>query len=81
MGRSIHTRLDLLHPDPSKTVNDRQQTHEKPRKFKLGDKLYGKNFHDEKWIPVTVTKLTGPLLHQVQTDAGIILHHHVYHLS
>ena len=59
MGRLIHTRLDLLHPDTSKTVNDRQErliNHKKPCKFKLGDKLYAKNFHGEKWITVTVIK-------------------------
>ena len=50
MGRRIRTRLDLLHPDTSKTVNDRQQrsiNHKKPRKFKLGA-LYARNFHGEK---------------------------------
>ena len=83
MGRRIRIRLDLLHPDTSKTVIARQQrliSHKKPRKFKLGDKLYAKNFHGEKWIPVTVIKLTGPLLYQVQTDAGIVLCRHVDHL-
>ena len=83
MGRRIRTKLDLLHPDTSKTVSDRQQrsiNHKKPRKFKLGDKLYAKNFHGKKWIPVTVSKLTDPLSYQVQTDAGIVLRRHVDHL-
>ena len=30
---------------------------------------------------MTVTKLTGPLSYQVQTDAGIVLHHYVDHLQ
>ena len=73
----------ILHADTSKTVNDREQrsiNHKKPHKFELRDKLYANNFHGEKWIQVTVTNLTGLLSYQVQTDAGIVLHRHVYHL-
>ena len=54
--------------------------HKQPRKFQLGDKLYAKNFYGNKWIPVKVTKVTGPLSYQVETDAGIVLRRHVDHL-
>ena len=38
------------------------------------DKLYAVSYHGpEKWIPVKVTKVTGPLSYQVETESGITL--------
>ena len=31
----------------------------------------------DKWIPVTVTCITGPVSYQVQTSSGVIQHRHV----
>ena len=39
-----------------------------------------KNFHGTEWIPVKVTKVTGPLSYEVQTNTGIVLRRHVDHL-
>ena len=39
MRRRICARLDLLHPDTSKTVNDRQSRSITHKKFKLGDSM------------------------------------------
>ena len=81
MGRRLRTHLDLLHPDTSK-VQDKQQvgSEKSPRTFKVGDKLFAKNFHGTKWIPVIVSKVTGPLSYHVSTSDGIILRRHVDHV-
>ena len=82
MGRRLRTHLDLLHPDISK-VQDKQQKEvsgKAPRTFKVGDKLFAKNFHGTKWIPVVVSKVTGPLSYHVNTSDGLTLRRHVDHL-
>ena len=48
-----------------------------PRRFQVGDKLFARNFHGPHWILVKVTKVTGPLSYQVETESGITLHQHV----
>ena len=82
MGRRLRTHLDLLHPDISK-VQDKQQKEvsgKAPRTFKVGDKLFAKDFHGTKWIPVVVSKVTGPLSYHVDTSDGLTLCRHVDHL-
>ena len=77
MGRTIRTCLDALH------VEKKQETlisGKEPRKFKLDDLLFAKNFHGSTWIPVKVTKITGPLLYEVTTESGVTLQRHVDHL-
>ena len=44
------------------------------------DTCFAKKFHGTKWIPVNVTKVTGPLSYEVQTNTGIVLRRHVDHL-
>ena len=64
MGRRLRTRLDLLHPDISQKVMEKQQklvSSKTPHRFQVGDKLFARNFHDPQWIPVKVTRVTGPL--------------------
>ena len=83
MGRRLRTSLDLLHPDTSCKVSEKQDKlirNKVPRKFDIGDKLFAKNFHGTEWIPVKVTKVTGPLSYEVQTNSGIVLRRHVDHL-
>ena len=82
MGRRLRTHLDLLHPDTSKNIIEKQQkcVQGKPRKFQIGDKLFARNFRGPHWIPVTVTRVTGPLSYQVESDSGIMLRRHVDHL-
>ena len=82
MGRQLHTSLDLLHPDTSCKVSEKQDKlirNKAPRKFEFGDKLFAKNFHGTEWIPSKVTKVTGPLSYEVQTNTGIVLRRHVRH--
>ena len=70
MGRRLHSRLDLLYPGISQKVQTQQskqkQGHDNTRPlrtFKVGDYIYAENFTDSplKWLPGTVTKVTGPL--------------------
>ena len=48
MGRRSRTHLDLLHPDISQKVMEKQQklvSSKVPRRFQVGDKLFVRNFH------------------------------------
>ena len=83
MGRKIRTCLDALHPDMSEDVEKKQEkliSSKEPCKFKLDDLLFAKNFHGSVWIPVKVTKITGPLSYEVITESGVTLRRHVDHL-
>lgn len=86
MGRRLRTHLDLLHPDSTSPKAVEKQlnaanTNKAPRVFKEGDKLFAKNFHGpDQWIPVTVSKVLGPLSYQVQTSSGLLLRRHVDHV-
>ena len=76
MGRRLRTHLDLLHPDISQQIMEKQQklvSSKTPRRFQVGDKLFARNFHGPQWIPVKVTRVTGPLSYQVETESGITL--------
>ena len=47
MGRRLRARLDLIHPDTTQKVIRKQGNVENsstPRHFKVGDKLYAKDF-------------------------------------
>lgn len=87
MGRRLRTHLDLLHPDISQKISIKQDKQKQKssstvsRKFLVNDRLYAKDFHNKnKWIPVTVTKVIGPLSYVVITNDGISLRRHVDHL-
>ena len=68
IGRKIRTFLDALHPDMSEDVGKKREkliSGKEPLKFKLDDLLFAKHFHGSMWIPVKVTKITGPLSYEV----------------
>ena len=73
--------MDLLHPDSSHRAlsnQEKSQSLSAPRKFKVDDRLYARNYQGtKKWIPVKVTKITGPVSYQVETESGIVLRRHV----
>ena len=84
MRRKIRTCLDEIHPDMSEDVEKKQEkliSGKEPRKFKLDDLLFAKNFHGSMWIPMKVTKITGPLSYEVTTESGVTLRRHVDHLQ
>ena len=83
MGRRLCTTLDLLHPDTSKRVEDKQRKliiDKRPRTFAVGDKVFARDILHKKWIPARVTKVTGPLSYRVKTDTGVVFRKHIDHL-
>ena len=81
MGRRLRTSLDLLHPDTSCRVADKQNqgvTNKQLRTFSIGDPVFARNFYgSSKWIPATVVKITGPVSYKVKTASNIVLRRHV----
>ena len=52
MGRRLRTRLDLLHPDPEKKVQQKQaqqqkyhDVHSKARVFEVGQSVLARNYY------------------------------------
>ena len=87
MGRRLHCKLDLLHPDIPKRVIQQQDKmitrsgRKVLRSFKEGERLYAKSFQShQKWIPVTVVKQTGPVSYKVKLSDGRIQRRHIDHL-
>ncbi|XP_011404918.1 PREDICTED: uncharacterized protein K02A2.6-like [Amphimedon queenslandica] len=83
IGRRLRTIMDLLHPDASKRVEDKQRklmTDKRPRTFAVGDKVFVRDVLHKKWIPAVVIKITGPLSYHVETNSGVVLRMHVDHL-
>ena len=76
--------MDLIHPDTTQKVIRKQGNVENsstPRHFKVGDKLYAKDFSGKgKWIPVSVIKVTGPISYKLKTQSGHFICRHLDHL-
>ena len=81
MGRRLYTRLDFIHPNTTQQLIRKQGNVENssiPRQFKVGDKLYAKDFSGKgKWIPDSVIKVTGPLPYKLNTQSGHFIRHHL----
>ena len=79
MGRRLRSHLDMIHPDSTpKTLAKKQEQRFKPRKFKINDLVYVRNFSGtQKWIPGRVIKVMGPLSYQV---TGNICRRHIDHM-
>ena len=78
--------MDLLHPDLSGHVEERQwkqkQVHNQAkshRKFKESDQVYAEDFSasKEKWIPGMVQKVTGPLFYHIELYDGRVIRCHI----
>ena len=68
MGRKLCNQLDLLHPDTSNRLTQKQQNWSKNgrattcRRFQIGDTLFARNYRGTPvWIPVSVVRVTGPV--------------------
>ena len=74
MGRRLRSVLDSAHPDTAQsTRNDKKRV----RSFQMGEKLFARNYSGHPlWIPVVVSKITGPLSYRVETTDGITLKRH-----
>ena len=69
----------MLHPDIYRKAQDKQDkvvqdNRRTVRKFSNADTLYARNYSGtQKWIQVTVVKITGPVLYQVKTKSGNVI--------
>ena len=78
LGKRLRTRLDLLKPDLTVRVEDKQwqqkSTHNvsaKARKFSMGDKVYVRNFgQGTRWLHGVIEKITGPVSFIVRMEDG-----------
>ena len=86
IGRKPRTHLDLLHPDLSKRVEEKQsyqkQYHDssrtREREFKLGDSVYAWNFHTgDRLLQGKISKVLGT---RVELNIGKVVKRHVYQL-
>ena len=89
MGWKLKTCLDLLHPDLQKKVESSVQrqkySHDQHARvrpsFKVGDKVYIRNFSDGgRWIKAIVIKILGPLSYLVIIANGIEVKRHIDHM-
>ena len=78
LGRRPRTRLDLLKPHTAERVERKQlqqmAAHDakaKSRTFRVGDKVYAKNFGTgSHWLPGEITGTTGPVSYTVRLEDG-----------
>ena len=88
-GRRPRSHLDLLHPDISSKVTQRQELqkeahdqHAKYRKFQNGDLVYARNFHGSPtWVPGVVTAMSGPVSMVIQLEDGQAVRRHTDHVK
>ncbi|KAL5481520.1 hypothetical protein EMCRGX_G021699 [Ephydatia muelleri] len=89
LGRRPRSHLDLLHPDISPKVTQRQERqkeahdqHAKYRKFQNGDLVYARNFHGSPtWVPGVVTAMSGPVSMVIQLEDGQAVRRHTDHIK
>ena len=89
MGRHLRTRWDLLKPDPSQNVRQRQakqkeqhDQHSRFRRFEIGQSVVAKNFGSgDSWIAGVIAQQLGPLTYLVDVSGGRIWKRHVDHLK
>ena len=88
MGRNLKSRFDLLKPNLTTRVEQKQQqqkhnhdTHAVPRKFQEGEKVYVRDFRpSHTWLPGKIVKCSGPVSYKVQFDNDQIVRRHQDHL-
>ena len=90
IGRKPRTHLDLLHPDLSKRVEEKQssqkQCHDSRRtregEFKLGDSVYARNFQTgDRWLQGKISKVLGTRNYLVELNIGKVVKRHVNQLK
>lgn len=83
--RHLHTRLDLLQPDPEKSVLSRQSTQKQSHDGKTGLRTWteGANVmvrdfrQGHSWIAAVVSHVLGPVTYLVETVDGLRWKRHV----
>ena len=85
LSRQLRTRMDLLRPDSSVKVAERQaeqkrhhDSHSDQRSYKMGDNVMARNFRGgPKWLPGVVAEVKGPLSYVIQMKNGTMWRRHV----
>ena len=87
LGRRPRTRLDLLIPDMSGKVQQRQQAQKtnhdkttKERTFQTGDSVSVCSFPGDTWVQGTIEKPSGPLSYYVKLQDGRLIRRHIDHI-
>ena len=88
MNRKLHTHLDLLHPNVSDRVLEKQTQqkssrdyHAKHREIQVDDTVYIKYFRRPKsWLSGTVVEKNGPVSARVRPSTGEIMRRHQDHI-
>ena len=89
LKREVHTRFDLLRPDPESRVEEKQarqkvdhDRHARYRQFTVGQEVMAKNLRPgPDWVPAVVVEKLGPLSYLVETSESILWRRHVDHLK
>ena len=87
VGRQPRTQLDLLIPDLSSKMQQRQQIqklyHDKKTKkqtFEIGDIVSICNFPGDTWIQGIIEKPSGPLSYCIKLKGGRVVCRHIDHI-
>ncbi|KFD49780.1 hypothetical protein M513_09375 [Trichuris suis] len=85
MSRRPRSLLDNLHPDSMHARHSRQDHQERcaasaeqTRRFTAGDSVYMRSYKEgEKWIPASITGVTGPRSYTLRTSGGVNERRHI----
>lgn len=80
MGRRLSTHLDLLHPHScEKAPVEKQSGHQRTRRvLQENDQAFARDYQGpNKWVPVQVVEVMGPLSYKVMTGDGRVWRRHI----
>ena len=88
MGRNLKSRFDLLKPNLTVRVEEKQQqqkhthdTHAVTRQFDKGEEVYVRDLRPgHTWLQGKVVKCSGPVSYRVKIDNGQVIRRHQDHL-
>ena len=88
MGRPLRTRLDIMRPDTTAVVSEKQaeqkqqhDQHSQTRELLLGQSVLVRDFHgSSKWVEAVLKQRLGPLTYLVKLDSGMLWRRHVDHI-
>ena len=88
LGRIPRSQLDLLKPQLSSKVQQKQDAqkknhdvHSKQREFRVGDIVFVRDFPSGKrWLTGSVTEVRGPLSYHITLSDGRVVRRHIDHI-
>ena len=89
LKRELRTRMDLLRPDSTVRVGERQLSQKcdhdrlaKEREYSVGDNVMARNYgNGPKWMSSVVIEWKGPLSYTVQLESGLLWRRHIDQLQ